>query len=175
MKFKPTATLEPSTIKLLRKHPAFRVLTDHGWITIIRIQSNSHRNTTDCIPETIESVQTLQYLGLTHKAALNVFAVFALQCELKEYVNTDFVEWAKRYVEKFPDCLEEDDVSTWDDVMRVMGVQELRREAILDPRYAELRQEHTAKYWVLQTMEEKWKYLVEFNQRLKSDMVDSRQ
>ena len=171
MKFKPTATLEPSMIKLLRKNPAYRVLIEHGWITIIRIKSASHRNTTDCIPETIESVQTLQYLGLTHKAALKAFAVFALQCEL----NVDFVEWAKRHVEKFPDCLEEDDVAKWDEVMRVMGVQELRREAILDPRYAELRQEHTAKYWVVQTMEEKWKYLVEFNQRLKSDMVDSRQ
>ena len=139
----------------------------------MRIKSDS-RNTTDCLPETIESVQTLQYLGVTHDAALEAFAVFALQSVLKEYVNTEFVEWAKRHVEKFPDCSEDDDVSTWDDVMRVMGVQELRRDAVLDPRFAELRQEHTAKYWVIQTMEEKWKHLVEFNQRLKSDLERSR-
>ena len=177
MNFKPTTTLSPSTIKLLKlKLPAFHVLIDHGWITIVRIRSDSYTTTTDCVPETIESVQTLQYLGLTHNAALKAFAVFTLQYELKEEnVHIDFVEWAKRHVEKFPDCAENDHVSTWDDVMRVMGVQELRRDAILDPRFAEVRKEHTAKYWVIRTMEEKWKHLVEFSQRLKSDLEKSKQ
>ena len=58
--------------------------------------------------------------------------------------------------------------------MRFMGVQKLWRKGILDPRFAGLRLEHSAKYWVIQTMEENWKNLVELDQRLRS-VVGSRQ
>lgn len=115
----------------------------------------------ECVPETIESVETLQYLGLTHDAALEAFNVFAHKREPAQYINTEIIEWAKRHVKRFPDCAEDDAVSEWDEAMRKMGVQDLWRNAILDPRFSKLRQEHTARYWVYQTMEEKWRHLAE--------------
>ncbi len=61
---------------------------------------------------------------------------------------------------EFPDCSKDDTVSVWDRVMRIMGVQDLWRNAILDPGF---RREHTARYWVIQTMEEKWTQMVELD------------
>ena len=110
MAFQPTATLEPSTIEFLR-FPAVHVSIDKGWITIVRINSDN-RNIRKCVPETIESVETLQNLGLTHDAALEAIAVFALQFELTEHVNLEFIEWAKRHIDKVPDCSKSSTVST---------------------------------------------------------------
>lgn len=56
--------------------------------------------------------------------------------------------------------------------MRTTGVQDLWNNAILDPRFARLRKEHTARHWVIQTMEEKWKHLVELDQRMKLDPAE---
>lgn len=125
----------------------------------------------ECVPETIESLETLQYLGLTQYAALEAFGVFAHESESPRYVNPEFVEWAKEHVKRFPDCSKDDAVSEWEEAMRTMGLQTLWRNAILDPRFAELRQEHTARYWVIQTMEDKWKHLVELDQKMNSDLA----
>ena len=173
MPFKPTATLEPSTIHLF-EIPGALVSRVRGWITI-RCINPKIGDITETVPEAIESVETMQYLGLTPAAAMEALYEFVRQYKLTEYVKIEFVEWAKKHVEKFPDCDGNDAVSKWDDAMKVMGVQELRRKAILDPEFATLREEHTAKYWVMQMMEEKWKHLVELNQKLKSDMLKSRQ
>lgn len=63
------------------------------------------------VPEGIESVETLQYLGLTHDATLEAFGVFAHKRKLEQYINTEFIEWAKRHVKRFPDYVEDDTVS----------------------------------------------------------------
>lgn len=172
MVFKPTAMLEPSTINLLKAHRAI-VSIHKGWITI-RCINPDIGDITECVPEKIESVETVQYLGLTRDAAIEALCEYPRQYKLTEYVNMEFVEWAKKYVEKFPDCAENDAVSELDDAMRVMGVQDGRRKAILEPSFAALRQQHTVKYWVMHMMEERWRDLIGLNQKLKSELAKSR-
>lgn len=164
-----TPTLEPLTIERLQ-FPTAPIYIGKRWITTALTASGTD-NTRECIPKTIESVETLQYLGLTQSAASEAFGVFTQKSEITVDIDIEFVTWAKRHVEKFPDCSREDAASVWDDVMRTMGLQHLWRNAILDPRFAIIRQEHTAKYWVIQTMEEKWKQLIELDQRMKSDLA----
>lgn len=173
MAFIPTATLEPSTINLLEVNGA-AVSIHKGWITV-RCISPKIGNMTECVPRKIESLETLQYLGLTRNAAAEALDEFARQYRLTEYVKIEFVEWAKRHVEKFPDCDGNEAVSKLDNAMKVVGVQDRRRKAILDPKFAALRQEHTVKYWIMQMMEDKWKHLVELNHKFKSDLVKSKQ
>ena len=62
-------------------------------------------------------------------------------------MNIEFVELVKGYLSK------DDTVSILHGVMRIVGVPGLVRNAVPDPRAAKLRQEHTARYWVVQTME----------------------
>lgn len=168
MAFETTPSLETSTIERL-KFPAAHVYIEKGWITVVRIAAETG-NIRECVPETIESVETLQYLGLTQDAALEAFGVFLVKCDLTERVDSEFVQWAKRHVGTFPDCSEDDAVCEWDEAMRIMGMQKSWRNAILDPRFAKLRQEHTARYWVIQKMEEKWTHLVELDQKMKLDL-----
>lgn len=170
MAFETTPTLKSSTIERL-KFAAGHVYIDKGWITIARIGSETG-DIREYVPETIESVETLQYLGLTQHAALVAFGDFAHNCECPKYVNTRFIEWAKTHVRMIPDCSKHDAVPEWDEAMRLMGLQELRRNAILNPRFAKIRQEHTARYWVIQTMEEKWRHLVELDRKMKSDLAE---
>ena len=170
MAVETTAILEPSTIERL-KFPIAHMFIDKGWITIVRIAPETG-NIKECVPETIESIETLQYLGLTQNAALQAFSVFADKCGSAEHVDKNFIEWAKQHVESFPDCCADDSVSKWDGAMRIMGVQASWRYAILDPSFDKLRQEHTARYWVIQRMEEKWKHLVELDQRMKSALAE---
>lgn len=53
-----------------------------------------------------------------------------------------------------------------------MGVEDLWRSAILEPGFAKHRQEHTARYLVIQNMEEKLRQLVELDQRTNSDLAE---
>ena len=170
MNSETATTFQSSTIERLRFHTA-HVYIANGCITIVGIASETG-HIRECVPEKIESVETLQYLGLTRCAALEAYLVFAHESQSPTYVKTEFVEWARKHVEKFPDCSEDDAVSVWEDAMRIMGLQTLGRDAILHPRFAKLRQEHTARYWVIQTMEDKWKHLVELDQKIKSDLAE---
>lgn len=65
------------------KFPAAHVYVDNGWITIVHIASETI-NIRECVPETIESLETLQYLGLHQNAALEAFGAFAHKCEFAE-------------------------------------------------------------------------------------------
>lgn len=58
--------------------------------------------------------------------------------------------------------------------MRIMGVQDLWRNAILDPRFARPGKEHTARYSTgsSRRLEEKWKHLVELDERMKLDPAE---
>ena len=169
MVLRQTSTFTPAIFERLKK-PAFNLCKRKGWISIVLINSATG-NIRECVPETIESRETLQYLGLTRMAARQAFSLIVNPDNTTAHDSLEFIEFAKLFVGCSPDCSKDDTVSEWDDVMREMGVQDLWIKAILDPRYAELRQEHTAKYWVQQTMEDKWKHLITLNQRMESILL----
>ena len=169
MVLKYTSTFKPATIERL-KGSAFYACKGKGWISISLTKSATVK-VRECVPETIESRATLQYLGLTEKAARRACSLIIHLDKTTANDSREFIEFAKLYVDYFPDCSKDDPDSEWDHAMREMGVQDLWIKAILDPRYAELRQEHTAKYWVQQTMEDKWKHLITLNQRIESILL----
>ena len=168
MAFETIPTLQPSTIERLN-HTA-HVYIGKRCITIVRIASETGP-IRECVPEAIEGAKQLQYLSLTQNAALEAFGVFAHKCELSQCVKTTFMEWTKT-CRGFSGYLKDDTILEWDGVMRIMGVQELCINALLDPRFAKLRREPTARFWVIRKMEEKWKHSVELNQKTKSDLAE---
>ena len=137
MVLKEASILESSTIERLETLAA-HVSVDKGWIRIVRISSITS-GIRECVPETIESVENLKYLGLTQNAALKALVVYARKGESKKHVNEALIEWAKRHVKKLPDCWKTNPVSEWDGVMKRLDVQDSRRNAILDARFTKLR------------------------------------
>ena len=171
MVLRKTSTLKPATIERLKFLPPFNACKGSGWFSI-RLINSVAGNIRECVPETIESIETLQYLGLTMKAASHCFPLITdIYRADEEEDGLEFIEYAILYVKMFPDCSKDDTVSKWEAAMKEMGMQDWWIKAILDPRYAKLRQEHTALYWIQQTMEDKWNKLITLNERIESVLL----
>lgn len=102
------------------------------------------------IPEALYSKETYEFMGLTKKAASEVWERYNSR---DPDMSDSFLQFAQYYVQmnNEPDAYTESD--NWDVCMENMGVTKALREAILMPAYEDLRYTQSAKYWVIDTFE----------------------
>ncbi|KUJ21800.1 uncharacterized protein LY89DRAFT_681195 [Mollisia scopiformis] len=105
------------------------------------------------VPEYIESVEALEYIGWGDEKAAELWARWEIlkQTERNEATfETDFLEYALSAV---PCPKLEDRQEDWNAEMLNWGVKTELREAIMDEAYTNIRLTETAQYWVKDTME----------------------
>jgi hypothetical protein len=105
------------------------------------------------VPEYIESVETLEYIGWGEEKAANIWARWEIvkQTESNEAAfQQHFLEYALSVI---PDLKLEDQQEDWDAEMLNWGVGAELRAAIMDEAYTNIRLTESAQYWVKDTME----------------------
>jgi hypothetical protein len=105
------------------------------------------------IPEYIESVETLEFIGWEEEKAADIWARWEIvkQTESNEATfQQHFLEYALSAV---PDLKHEDRQEDWQAEMLNWGVNAELRSAIMDEAYASIRLTESVEYWVKDTME----------------------
>ena len=100
------------------------------------------------IPQTLESVEAIEFLGFTPEAASEIYQRFL---DGKSVIPDDeIINYAKGHVRSAIDSSAESD--DWDKTMIGMGIAPDLRRQILDPDFAEIRRTCNAAFWVLDTI-----------------------
>lgn len=105
------------------------------------------------VPEYIESVETLEYIGWREEKAADIWARWEIvkQTESNEAtLQQHFLEYA---LSALPDLNLEDRQEDWDAEMLNWGVKAELRAAIMDEAYTNIRLTESTQYWVKDTME----------------------
>ena len=105
-----------------------------------------------CIPDILNSPQTIEWLGFSRGAASLHWHVWL---ERPRDWMVDFEEMLIdeiRDSDKDAEGLAED----WDGVMRSWGINDKLRNAILDDEFTDIRTTASAKFWVIDTIEAAW-------------------
>lgn len=105
------------------------------------------------VPEYIESVETLEYIGWGEEKATDIWARWEIvkQTESNEAAfQQHFLEYA---LSAIPNLKLEDRQEDWDAEMLNWGVGAELRAAIMDEAYTNIRLTESAQYWVKDTME----------------------
>ncbi|KAF4631242.1 hypothetical protein G7Y89_g6897 [Cudoniella acicularis] len=105
------------------------------------------------VPEYIESVETLEYIGWGEEKATDIWARWEIvkQTESNEAAfQQHFLEYA---LSAIPDLKLEDRQEDWNAEMLNWGVGAELRAAIMDEVYTNIRLTESAQYWVKDTME----------------------
>lgn len=100
------------------------------------------------IPETLESKETYEFIGLTKEIASDIWKRY----DTRDPAMPDsFLEFAQYHIEMhdLPDAYTRYD--DWYACMEHMGVTKDLRDAILIPEYEDLRYTRSAKHWVIDT------------------------
>ena len=107
------------------------------------------------IPTVLESLETLEFLGFTSEAGKRILERFNNSLDLIE--DPCILDYAKGQIRSFPDvgCPEDH----WNSTMLVMGITQTLCDKILDPEFTNLRLTQNARYWVLDTIEAKFRFL----------------
>lgn len=143
-----------------------------GWRYILNkhylSESSSSNDSIVAIPDELESVQTLKFLGFTEKAAELTLERF--QRVQREWPDEELIAHAKGTVRSGKDAV--DDGDDWDEAMHSMGIDDLLRGRILDPRYTNIRLTETAMHWVIDTITDLYEFLDSFDFNMnRSEMV----
>ncbi|KAI9736301.1 MAG: hypothetical protein M1834_001187 [Cirrosporium novae-zelandiae] len=110
-------------------------------------------------PQTLESVETIIYMGYTEAKANEIWKAW-LEVEASQAGGNEF-QWGfleyvlpiEKRAENDNDAgegLEEDD---WDGMMKWLGVADELRSKIMDPEFVNVRLTESARFWVHDTME----------------------
>ena len=134
-----------------------------GWQTIpcmvLSDSSSSDFEASVEVPQYLESVEAMEFLGFTSEAALGIFQRFEDASAVIE--DECILEYAKGQVRPVPDvgCPEDD----WTSAMIAMGITQTLCQQILDPQFTDLRLTQNARFWVLNTIEAKFDFLLALN------------
>ncbi|KAL9024773.1 MAG: hypothetical protein Q9196_006267 [Gyalolechia fulgens] len=111
------------------------------------LSSSSDTESID-IPQVLESVETLTFIGFVSTAASIIFNKYQeslLVCDWCELL--DFI---RGHIESSDDAASED--ADWDQAILDMGIKPSIKDQILDPQLTTTRPSETARHWVLDTL-----------------------
>ena len=158
-----TPVLSEEALNRLREYGE-PVTSDGGslWISLSAISSSpsSKNDTTKIhIPQYLESVQALEFLGFAPAPAQEILDRF--NSAFEEHPHAQILDYATDYVRSAPDGVSPED--DWEGALESMGVKESLKDSILNPSHADIRMTETASYWVLDTMDAKNAWLKGLN------------
>ena len=133
--------------------------TEDGWRSLSAASYNSSSSDSDAtieIPEFIDSIETLKFIGFCDEAAEETWHNF---CVVRERVGSDasLIHIAKNRVRRGHDAFEAN--HDWDLAMASMGIGPALRARILTPGYEDIRFSQTAKDWVIESIEDRYGFL----------------
>ncbi|KAI9844964.1 MAG: hypothetical protein M1838_001948 [Thelocarpon superellum] len=117
------------------------------------------------IPTHIESATTYEWLGFTAAKAAELYQWFTEvpdDDQLKDfyYVAEFQLTWSK-----VEDAYTESD--DWRACMDGLGINQTLQDAILNPEYEEIRFTQSCKFWLLDTMGDKYSFLLDMPERIR--------
>ncbi|KAL8943113.1 MAG: hypothetical protein Q9211_001101 [Gyalolechia sp. 1 TL-2023] len=162
----PTQILSPEALTRLNESGCTPVV-NQGWYSLparyIPYISSSGTDTTMKLPTILESIETLVFIGFTQAAAEQILQRYQ-QDESSDGVTPALLDFVKSHVRSFPDAVfEEDD---WDAAMATMGIKQSVRSGIMSPEFWVLMLSETARFWVIDTIETKYKFLESVDQSI---------
>lgn len=125
------------------------------------------------IPETLESKETYEFMGLTEEIASDIWKRYSTR---DPAMPDSFLEFARYHIEinDAPDAYTKYD--DWDGCMKHMGVTKTLRDAILIPEFEDLRYTQSAKHWVIDAFEMRFGSLESIPKRIrKSKQIKQRE
>lgn len=108
------------------------------------------------LPDKLESPETLQWLGFNETRAGELFLNWT---NWHPDDPTDFTALALDYIRYFRSDADNDDDEHWNGVLSQMGLSHTLIDAVMDPAYHRVRLTQSAKYWVIDTFEAKYRVL----------------
>lgn len=142
----PSATIETSDFQASREH----TLTDSFWI-----------------PELLESIETLEYLGFTGARAREVWTTYRAQLQDEDLAWGFFdhaLDQAEPHDVEDAHCASDD----WADCMTKIGIDAHVQKAILLPEFSDLRYTASCKFWIKDTMKLRWSSLITLDEQVTS-------
>lgn len=129
----------------------------NGWRSIsVSSYSSTDTVATIALPEDIDSIAGLEFRGFTAEAAASTREQYKKARE--EYAPFDIIKYATGYIRAARDS-RNDDREEWKEAMRDMGMDEKTCDRIVTPGFDDIRLCQTAKYWVLETVKDRYAFL----------------
>ena len=133
--------------------------TANGWRSLSTASYRSSSTDSDVtveVPEIIDSIETLKFVGFTDEAAEQIWRAFsALREEWPDMAS--MIHIAKAHVRRGSDAFEA--THDWDAAMTTMGIGPNLRACILTPGYENIRLGRSAMEWVIETIEDRYGFL----------------
>jgi hypothetical protein len=120
------------------------------------------------IPELLESVQSLRFMGMKKRVCQQIYSNWV--GAIRDFPNmpVDFFNFIEATIMGAPtDAMTLAD--DWDAALKDIGMNKATREAILDPRFINMRLTRSAKEWALDTADMGWQFLVNLDETVKKN------
>ncbi|KAL9118352.1 MAG: hypothetical protein Q9187_005106 [Circinaria calcarea] len=114
------------------------------------------------IPEQLESVQTLRFMGFDEEAAGNIWTRWAELSKDPDFPD-EFQTMADAYIGSIK-VDAEDETDNWHAVLRQLGISKELIDVIMIPEYSDLRMTASAKYWLRDTFAMRFRSLLGMQQ-----------
>lgn len=114
------------------------------------------------IPDELESIQTLVFMGFSRSAAEATYERF--RWIQREHPDEELLAIAKGTVRSGQDAI--DDEENWDEAMQSMGMDVALRTRILSPEFHAICRTETAMFWVVETITDSYDFLLSLNETI---------
>ena len=134
------------------------IVVTRGWLRLRTSEvssSSSDSNATIDIPQALETAETLRFLGFTSTATEAIFNRFEQACT--DFPESTILDFAKGRVRSSTDASTTED--DWASAIDRMGINTALRDQIIDQRFEDLRLTKSARFWVLDTVVAKYRFL----------------
>ena len=122
------------------------------------------------MPVNLDSIEALRFIGLKKDAAETILTNFHNRPDRTIPASRDDIYDMFGFIEGYlahkDDAWDEDD-EEWDALLRAMGIRKSTRDGILNPKFKSLRLSQTARFWVLETLEDGWDVLMSADQAVR--------
>ena len=112
------------------------------------------------IPVNLDSTEALEYAGFESNTAQLIFNWFMRASE--DGFETDLLDMAKSHIEDNSATCGED----WFAYMNAIGINKRLQDAIMLPGFEDIRHTASCEFWLLETIEDNYRGLQHFGQRL---------
>ncbi|KAL5455315.1 hypothetical protein PMIN06_004548 [Paraphaeosphaeria minitans] len=149
-------------------------LTIHNNLRTISLSTITSVESDDTVevPDTLNSVESLEFCGLNNNVAVVVYDRWrrdhesVLKPEQLGY-GYPIISFAKDYVRDMAstrNAMQEGD--DWDAALKHQGLKDATRRRIMDTRFEHLRKSQSAAFWALDTLDLSWEFLDGLDRRL---------
>jgi hypothetical protein len=140
-------------------------------IGMLEARAQANNNGEFLLPESIESVAGLEFLGFTTEKAGEILARFESQPD--DQCPDGIFDYAEGEIARLNSAEFRDLPAA--QAMALLGISESLRDALLDPKFKQLFDSQTLLFWLYDTIESRHCSLVQLLDRVKQHTVHTRE